>query len=71
MSLFDVIKYPISDRIEAKEISRIPMPILREIEVELQKTDMQLYGEELAVLIRRVIRDHDDPRYSERYCIKN
>ena len=59
MSLFDSIKYPISDSIRMSEVSALSPAMLEAIRIEMTIHNVSA-GIELAQLMRRVILDWDE-----------
>ena len=54
MTIFDSIKYPISDKITIQQLSALPNDIFEEIRRQMAKQDT-FGGIELAQLMRKVI----------------
>ena len=59
MSLFDTIRYPVSDSIQAEEITNLPSVIIEAIRIEMDIHQIHS-GIKLAQLMRRVIREWEE-----------
>lgn len=54
MTLFDSIKYPISDQIRTEEVNELPQPMLDAIASKMNEEKIYS-GKELSILMRSVI----------------
>ena len=60
MSLFDVIRYPISNPATLEELHAISNPLKVEILKAIQESGVQIFSEEGTALIRWMILRHED-----------